>query len=332
MTKKSQYSGLFVRPVGIIRVLVVFAGLVGFGHTSEACDLRDPPSLDIRTNFYSDERGSIIDPSKLAQRMVELKPARDLVRFVIDLEPEGALDCLARNYGKWAEQGYLLNAPDNFVAAVERQRIVLGLSIPAVLASTKQHRSAFPETTKLWLASANSLVADYFVRRGRVDNLYAWSISNGTATLFFARDAHLESVADEMWAKAVDFISADGSLNSELKRGVRALIYHEYYLSALLVSGALRASLGKPTSDKDVAKLVSLADYVSKNACDPRELEARAAVRQMDPLSSRDVVFRAYLGNTMRLQAKMQCFPFPAQSYVDFFGSLKKIAAALTSN
>ena len=87
---------------------------------------------------------------------------------------------------------------------------------------------------------------------------------------------------DETWKYAMSAIRDDGYLDSELARGSRALVYHQYALSALVTLREIRRALGLNPTQAEQRKLKLLADAIGKALCHPEEMSRAASAASQE--------------------------------------------------
>jgi poly(beta-D-mannuronate) lyase len=274
------------RPIifGFVFFILCFAEASG----KESCP-SVPPILRIETvPIYYDDKGSKQDAGQLILHNQTIRPLRtflaELTRFVD--RPESAraerFTCPLTLLKAWAESDALLMKPSNFSGVRERERFGIGINVVAIklLANGQQLGAGVLQ----WIGSLNKAIMRDFDLRKRVDNLYAWSGVNAASYALINTSAIALDYQNTVWRHAIDQIDENGFVASELRRGPRALIYHEYYLSALLVFRTFRNALGYPISDIDTGKIQKLAARVGTSLCDDAALNAATGeIQQVRP-------------------------------------------------
>jgi poly(beta-D-mannuronate) lyase len=232
--------------------------------------------------FYVDKAGSVSDP-KLVEANEELqRPIMSLLGFVekiVDRQspeesqkrPHSAAEttCVSGLLESWARAGALTDVPANTQGRVERVLYAVGLTVVAL----KLEAAGIPvgRQTKQWLVKLNGLVREDY-KNFLNNNIYFWSGAGSAAVALLAGDHRARSYQGAVWRQAMRAISDTGTLSAELDRGKRALIYHQYALSALLTLREAREALGIKTSKQDNDRLRLLADMVGGALCNPAAL------------------------------------------------------------
>ncbi|HLY57367.1 MAG TPA: alginate lyase family protein [Stellaceae bacterium] len=251
-----------------------------------ATDCPEPavPSRVEGEAFYSDVQGSIVDQDKLRRDMAMIAPLRAFVTEASSRADSPDRDdraCAARLMESWARGGALLEAPRSFEATRERQRFAIALNIVAL----KLHAAGVDSAPLLdWLGRLNHAVIADFDKRNQVDNLFVWSGVAASSYALLAHDDDAARYAAMVWTQAIGLIRPDGTIASELARGRRALVYHAYELSALLVLRAFREAAGDHANPEDIAALRRLSDRVVEALCDPADMARAAGSPQQEPV------------------------------------------------
>jgi poly(beta-D-mannuronate) lyase len=242
------------------------------------CPSHTPISTVVAQDFYSDKNGSVVDQTKLAANLNLIKDLRSFVTDVaLRLDTEGDVKGQQCAYGlmvQWAQARALLQPPSNFAGIRERERFVISLNIAAL----KLKSRGFPTQHSIigWLSDLNHMVKYDFSKRGTADNLFAWSGVASATFVVLERDLELLSYSDEVWRRSLQQIRGDGFVDTELRRAGRALLYHQYNLSALLMMRAFREAAGKHAALEEDQVLRRLADQVARGLCDPKPISAAA--------------------------------------------------------
>ena len=237
-------------------VAALLAALTSASAASAAtCPDEPAPALVQSQSFYSDAKGSVVDAEKLRQNLALIAPIR---RFVTeasqraDSADRSEQDCALNMMLAWARGHALLDQPRDFAAMRERERWAIALDIIAL-----KLRADGKDITPLvdWLAEMDHGVLHDFGRRSRSDNLNAWSGVAAASLAVLKEDREAKAYADAVWRQSIAAIRPDGYVDTELARGPRALLYHAYYLSALMTLKAFRHAAGVQTSAGDHAAI-----------------------------------------------------------------------------
>jgi len=248
---------------------------------SSAAETIDCPGDPVVTrveaaSVYSDSQGSIVDPEKLKQSLDLIAPLRKFVTDAslrADSPDHTQQDCAFRMMLGWARGGSMLEEPADFAGQRERERFTIALNIIAL----KLRSDGFDIAPLLgWLGELNRGVSDDFEKRNRVDNLYIWSGVAAASYAVLNGNAVAQGYADKVWDQGIAAIRPDGYVDSELRRASRAMLYHEYYVSALLTLHAFRKALGEAMTPMEHAGLKLLIDRIAGSYCDPSAMVSTA--------------------------------------------------------
>jgi poly(beta-D-mannuronate) lyase len=223
-------------------------------------------------DFYSDARGSVIDPEKLREHLNLISPLRAFVSTAskwADSPDPDEQECGWLMMRAWAEGRALLQPPVDFIGQRERQRFTIALNIIAL----KLGACGFDICPALpWLEELNRGVMEDFEKHRDIGNLYVWSGVCAASYAVLNGDRVAKDYEDRVWQQSVGCILADGHVESEIHRGARALIYHAYYLSALLTLAAFRRAIGESASGRDHVFIHCLVAWLGRALYDPSHL------------------------------------------------------------
>jgi poly(beta-D-mannuronate) lyase len=227
--------------------------------------------------IYSDRAGSVIAPSGLHENQELIRPLREFDTAITSRVDGTAgsvgqedLECAANLLHSWAMAAAMLTKPKSFAAVRERARFSIGINVAAF--KLKRQVGHLDTPTLNWLHSLNHAIEDDFASRGIIDNLYVWSgVDAGTYALL-DHDPEAIRYVDSVWENGLAKIGDDGLIRTELGRQSRALLYHQYYLSALLFLRQIRDALGKSSTPVEDATLRRLAVRVDEALCDPKAM------------------------------------------------------------
>jgi poly(beta-D-mannuronate) lyase len=279
------YLSCLRRQIGGTGILLVLALSFGAGGAQAAC-----PSFAVvdrikGAKFYADRAGSVVD-RQAQRRNEELQaPVRQMLGFVTTALDNAearspTTDCAFSIIQQWAAQRGLLDPPSSTQGRVERARFAIGLTVIAL----KLRRFDYPLGDGIlgWLKDLNDAVMTYFEKGTNRANLYIWSGVAAASFALLGADPRATAYENSVWRGSIAEITADGFLPRELARAHRALIYHQYAFSALLMLRQIRVALGEHESESDRAALRRLAARVSSSLCDPRAMVAASgAVQEM---------------------------------------------------
>jgi len=233
-------------------------------------------------NFYSDTKGSVVDPEKLHEHLELILPLRafatDASKRADSSDPEEQKWGFAMMHA-WAKGRALLDAPLDFIGKRERQRFTIALNI---IALKLRACGLNIEPLLAWLNQLNRGVIADFAQHVAIGNLYVWSGVCAASCALLDADSDAKRYENHVWQRSVDGIRADGFIEPEIRRGARALLYHVYYLSALLTLAAFRRALGESPSRKDYIFINCLVAGLGRALYDPSPLVALSGSREQD--------------------------------------------------
>lgn len=280
MTRRVPRSALW-RGTLLAGLAAAAAWSPGTTRADDQCPIPAPFALVEAQAIYTDKAGSQLDAAGVKRNQQLIQPLR---AFASGLEkqvdgdaggsPEQARQCAATMLQAWASAGALLQQPTSFPAVRERQRFSLGITLAAL--KLRAQGGTLSSATVSWLHSLETGIVQDFARRKLIDNLEVWSAVNAASLALLDGDRASLRYENDIWEEALRQIGADGYLPSELRRESRALLYHQYYASAVLVLRQMRIALGQAPTKQEDASLQRLLDRVESGLCEPDTM-ARAA-------------------------------------------------------
>ncbi|WBK02075.1 alginate lyase family protein [Methylocystis parvus] len=257
--------------------MIILAATASFlmDREASACVL-DPPVDRVQgVDYYLDKHASIVDAER---QQADAKAYRPVQMFVYHLEqiidadaPSSELiSCALQNLHSWALSDAMLTQPENFPGVRQRARFSVALNVIAL--KLKVAGYSIDEPITRWLHTlAQKAVADFSTRKP-YSNLYIWSGVNAASDAILTGDKASRLYATNVWRLGVSQINADGTIDVEMDRASRALMYHQYYLAGLLMLRSFRVALGDQATHGEDAKLRILAKVVGNALCDPTSL------------------------------------------------------------
>lgn len=227
------------------------------------------PELKVEgQSFYTDEAGSIIDDSRLKQYLARIRNLRffvtELSRGVDNQRGQCAIGLLS----EWAEANAMLQRPDNFQGIRERQRFAISLNLVVL---KLRHEHTIPSGVLNWLTCLNQQVLKDFDRRHTVDNLFVWSGVGAASFQLIQPSAQFDAYAANVWRLSTAQIQNDGTIPSEQRRASRSVLYHNYYLTALVLLRELRQANGDRPTPEQAEAVNRLTNYLQKALCNLRK-------------------------------------------------------------
>ena len=244
----------------------------------------DPAIAQVQAEpIYSDAQGSVIDTGKLRRHKQEIEALRNFVTDAsrrADSAVPGERACALHMMIGWADARAMQQRPSDFGGLRELERFTISLNIIAL----KLRAGGLNIDPLLsWLGGLDRAVIDGFGKRDRVDNLYAWSGVAAASFALLSGDHDAQKFENSVWNETTGAIRPDGFVDSELRRGSRALIYHVYALSAILTLRAFRSALGERTNANERVSLKRLVGRVAGSLCDPVEIDAASGSTPQAP-------------------------------------------------
>jgi poly(beta-D-mannuronate) lyase len=232
-------------------------------------------ALDLE-NIYHDPRSSVPDVRAEERNGIRLKHVIDFMQFIEQKLDRRDLDtaqrvCAFDNFRSWAVAGALTNQP--FVkysreGTITRNQDLLGMLVIAI--KFKESGFFLDDAILDWLGTLTQQEMDFFERATNRSNLYYWSGAAAALLALIDREPRALTYQERVWQAAILDIQYDGTLVAEMARGQRALIYHMYAFSALLMLRAAREPLGYQTSGAAAARLRLLAGTIGRALCNPQ--------------------------------------------------------------
>lgn len=253
---------------------------------SNAC-VSPAPMLSTRgINWYSDSQFSVIDPALRAQHDEMELPLTQFMDAVV-LPADGAITgkvdreaiaCADRNLATWARAGALTQKPENRTALADQTIAVFGLNVMAI----KRHNAGMPVSGEVqnWLGNITRDLVTFYAEGGPRNNMYVWSGAAAAAGNLLQYDSVLDHYATSVWRTAIRSIDMQGHVSSEMQRGKRTLVYHQYFNSALGALNLARQAAGHPANWEDRSAMKRVAAAIGAWACDPAPLERLTGAKQ----------------------------------------------------
>jgi Alginate lyase len=134
-----------------------------------------------------------------------------------------------------------------------------------------------------WLHTMNSENRSFWEHANNRGNLRILGASAAALGAVIDRDPASLEFRDKVWHEAMAAIHDDGTIDAELARAQRALIYHGNSFSATLILRAARETLGYHETPQDYARLTLLANMMGHTHCHPHDIENKAEAAQEMP-------------------------------------------------
>jgi poly(beta-D-mannuronate) lyase len=245
--------------------------LAGYSAVATACEAPPPARIDIEANsYYSDAHHSVIDPVLRAKNIANTKPIEDFLAHVAkDANAGGDAACAlswlvssseqAYYVRKWTLGGLALNYARVQAQATPAQRTVIESWFRALADGTMAHSDA---------------------RKGGRNNHYYWEGLAVTAVGGVTSDPRYLDWGRKVFAHAMSQVAADGSLPAEMERAGKALHYHVFAVTPLVMMASIL--------DLHDARLDRVVNFTVAASADPSGI-ARVTGVEQEPVGSREV-------------------------------------------
>jgi poly(beta-D-mannuronate) lyase len=287
-------SGRRARVVGAAAVaLGVFGGGLEVVAAPQ-CASPPPPVRDIALpRFYNDAAGSAVDKDLAAAHKAAVAPLTDFLRRVV-ADTDKALArrdaalaaCPLSWIATWAKGEAWLGAMHTKQAEYQRKWDHAGIAL-AYLKLKPYATKAQQAVIEAWLIRFADVVAAFQNGDGRKRNNHVYWMGLGQAATALATGSERHWAAARAVAQeAAGQIGRDGTLPLELERGARALHYHTFGVTPLVVMAELAAGRGEDWYGLRGGALHRLVAASIGGLADPSRFDALAGVRQERPLGT----------------------------------------------
>jgi len=259
--------------------------------STAACSPPPPPVRDLDLpRFYGDDEGSKIDPELARRHKAAVAPLTDFLRQVVAetdkaarRADEKAARCALDWIAAWAKGEAWLGNMGTKQAEYQRKWDLAGVA----LAYLKLKRHATPAQRKLiepWLVHFADTVQTFQLAPGRKRNNHLYWLGLGlAATAVVAESPRHWEAARAIMTEALGHVQRDGTLRLELERGQRALHYHAFALTPLVVMAELAALRGENWYGAAGGPLDRLVGRTLAGIDDPASFATLAGVVQEEP-------------------------------------------------
>lgn len=254
-------------------------------------------SLDV-PRFYGDEGGTVVDPILKARHELAVAPLTAFVREVVSdadhaytrSSPKSqgeAAQCALTWLSTWAAGGAWLGTMSTKQAEYQRKWDLAGVA----LAYLKVRPFARPDQRAViepWLQNFADTAHAFFDNPEHKRNNHWYWLGLGEAAVGLATDSRRHfDIAREIMHDAASDIAADGTLPAEMTRGQRALFYHVFAMTPLIVMAELAASRGEDWYAFGNGALHRLVSASLAGLQSPENFDRLAGVSQERPVNTR---------------------------------------------
>lgn len=287
--------------MGQVTVWLAAMGLLGGSAAIPARAQTCPPAppavrdLDV-PRFYGDADGAVVDPKALAAHRTAVEPLTRFLRHVVtdadkalrQSTPDAAgksAACALAWIEAWARGGAWLGDMRSQQGEYQRKWDLAGVALAYLkvrsFATTAQRAAIEP-----WLIEFADRARAFFddPRRKRNNHWYWLGLGAAAVGLAANSDRHWQ-LARSIIKDAAGDIATNGSLPHELARKSRALHYHAFSLTALVVTAELAALRGEDWYGDGGGALHRLVAFTVRGLADPASMEPLAGARQELPVN-----------------------------------------------
>lgn len=283
----------------IAMVALVAMHAIGSASAAAICPAVPPvvTSLDV-PRFYGDVAGTVVDPALKAKHEAAVAPLTAFLREVVSnadhaytrSSPKSqgeAAQCALTWLSTWAAGGAWLGAMSTKQAEYQRKWDLAGVA----LAYLKVRAFARPDqraAIEPWLRKFADTAHAFFDDPGHKRNNHWYWLGLGEAAVGIATDSQRHfDIARAIMRDATRDIAADGTLHAEMARGPRALFYHVFAMTPLVVMAELAASRGEDWYAFNNGALHRLVGVSLAGLQAPEKFDVLAGIAQERPVNTR---------------------------------------------
>jgi poly(beta-D-mannuronate) lyase len=288
---RQQYEGRAMRssiPAAFLAGAVSASVLVS---TALACDRPPPPVRDLDLErFYSDSAGSVIDPRLAAEHEAAVAPLTAFLRHVVSDADQSIRKrdaakgaCAVQWIKAWAAGDAWLGNMNTAQAEYQRKWDLAGVAL--AYNKVKIHaKPADQDVIEPWLIRFADASRAFFddPKRRRNNQWYWLGLGLAATSLATGSERHWQEARNIM-TDAAGHIAGDGTMELELQRGKRALYYHAFSLTPLVVMTELARTRGEDWYAIKDGALHRLVDVTRKGVQDPGIFDKLAGTAQERP-------------------------------------------------
>jgi poly(beta-D-mannuronate) lyase len=267
------------------------------------CPTPAPGLVDIKAfGYYSDAAGSIRDEAKFKETHDLSKPFEDFASQVakqsdryLDKGEAEAAACTIAWLDRWAQDGAMLGTMVK-VNNDQSEYVRKWTNAAAAIAWNKvrgQAGSAERERIDAWLKAVSKATLAYWSSHPKStrNNHYYWTGVGVMATAVATNDADLLAEARHIYDAGLADIREDGTLQAEMKRGIRALHYHNFSAMPLVMIAEMARKLNQDWFALREARLDKLMARVASGLRDAAWFDKESGASPQIIPPSRDRVW-----------------------------------------
>ncbi len=262
--------------------------------TVAACPQPPKPVRDLDIpRFYADAEGSKTDPELERLHAAAVEPLVAFVREIVDAADKAARGNTARGacalewLTAWASGDAWLGQMITRQAEYQRKWDLGGIALAYIKLRPQarpEHRRVIEPWLKRWAATSRA----FFDAPGRQRNNHWYWLGLGMMATAIATDS------DEHWQAAraiyrdgLRDIQANGTLPLEMQRQSRALFYHVFAMTPLVMMAEIGTRRGEDWYGMESGSLHRLVDLCLRGLVDPATFERIAGKSQEKPVNAR---------------------------------------------
>jgi poly(beta-D-mannuronate) lyase len=257
-------------------VICLSSGASAYDYPEPAPGIQDIKAF----GYYSDSAKSVRDEEKFKETHELTKPFEDFAATVsklsdqyLEKSDEKAALYTIKWLDRWAEDKAMLgkmihinNDQPEYTRKWTNASAAIAWNKVRVKATSEQK-----DRVDSWLKAVSRATLDYWYMAPKKtrNNHYYWTGVGVMATAVATNDKDLLKAARKIFEAGLDDIRKDGTLYNEMKRGVRALHYHNFSVMPLVMMAEMARKTGEDWFAADDAKLSKLADRVAAGLREP---------------------------------------------------------------
>ena len=290
--------GIQKRDTTTLLIALLFSLLPATTANARTCPPTPTPIRDLDlARYYSDTAGTQIDEAKKAAKRSAVAPlknfmtelAKDADRVWQSQRPDSAAAACPLSWlADWATADALLGRMATKQADYERHWALAGLAMSYVKLrpfATSDQRREIDE----WLIRLADNCRAFFDHRGRKRNNHWYWLGLGLAAVGLATDSdRYWTEARSIMLDAANDIQADGTLPLELKRGKRALHYHNFSAQPLFAMTLLAHAKEEDWAAFNGGAFQRLVRFISAAICASKPIFAIEALPRQDAMKTKD--------------------------------------------
>jgi poly(beta-D-mannuronate) lyase len=297
-------------------VIAIFIGCTSQGYAQTGCQIIPPMATLVLESIYTDAKGSIEDHAAEDRNAAQNKDLRTFMAAVENAIDKSTArpgnpetDCAFKQFDSWARAGALTFEPPSYN---REGKISRGLINPGFqMVGVKFRAAGFKLNGQMlsWLKKMNTENVVFYEKGTNRGNQRVWAATGAAIHALLDRDPEALRFQDQVWHEAITAIHENGTIDAELSRGRRAIVYHLYSFGATVMLRSARQALGYPDRAEDVARLKLLGHLIGHSMCDQSEMTHLAGIGQEVPGAWAYRLFTGFTDNDLLGPDWARCLP-----------------------